>query len=209
MDYSLEELLKFKEEHGYPLGFESKEQYEEWLSKAKERASAEAAHTNAASPKTTETPRVDTPPPETPKVKTTPIGAADDIADSVKATGKVASKADDVAKLASKADDVAKLTDKLADSATKSIPKGWAVAGGIVSGIVVAGTLTHVGISMHNKSKERKQQRIQENYRRKKQKEFDSFDKDLYYSLEELDGLPQQLYSNRNGHSNTWGGRRY
>lgn len=141
-----------------------------------------------------------------PKVKTTPLGkpkttGSKDLTPSVRASNE--NYLSNAKKVFSEADD-------LGAGAAKGIPEWAPKAGLIVGGVIAAGTVVGIGLSIHNKVRERKQTREQERNNKRRQEEFGNFDKDVYYNaLDQLNGLPQQLYSNRNGHSNTWGGKKY
>jgi len=89
------------------------------------------------------------------------------------------------------------------------ISPAWGKAGMIAAGIITAGTVVRAGLDIHEESKMKKQMRIQKKNREQRQEEYDNFDKNVYYNLEMLNGLPQQLHNRRIGHTNTWGGTRY
>ena len=194
------DLLDFKEKNGYPKGFDSKEKYEEWLEakKPKSKPKVEPPIEVKASPdipKVNEpikavppTPKIEVPP----KVTTTPIG------------NKPPRAAVDL--------NAAGLTDdakKMADKAMKNTDHWLGKAGMIVGGIALAATIVDMGLKHQDKMRMHAQTNEQERYAKKREKGYNSFSKDTYYNLEQLNGLPQQLYNDRNGHSNSWGGKKY
>jgi hypothetical protein len=136
-----------------------------------------------------------------PKVKTTPLGSKVDRTSTLKGVmGDAAKEA---------AEEVVDTAKQKAIKAAKSLPD-WALKAGMIGGgIIAAGTLLHTGIKYADKERERQQLRVQENDRKKRDEKLNQFDYDLYSELNRLNGLPQQLYGKRTGHSNTWGGKRY
>jgi hypothetical protein len=104
------------------------------------------------------------------------------------------------------AEKVAMESRNLGKKAAKALP-GWVTEAGLIAGgIIAAGTVVQAGIDISDKMEERKQLRIQEKALSEQLKNKGKLTAQDYDSL---NGLNQQLYSSRMGHSNSWGGRRY
>lgn len=93
---------------------------------------------------------------------------------------------------------------KMAGDVAPKISRAMKTASWVVGGAIAAGTLLYTGMKIQDKEREKKQVRIARHSTRGQ-----SFDPDLYYELSRLSGLPQELYNNRTGHSNSWGGNKY
>lgn len=174
-----------------------------------------------------------------PKVETTgtkPKVETKNVDEVIKETAKTADKIDDAAdaakamtktnKSAEALKKNAKLIDTLQDQYGISAAKGvsdWAGKAGLIAGgIILAGALVQAGLDWQEKQRTRKMESIQRKNTRRLEKEM-KFDKDIYYDaiqrynedvpdikvLDQYVGLPQKLYANRIGHTNTWGGVRY
>lgn len=149
-----------------------------------------------------------------PKVKTTPLG--DLKATAVPIEVGMGGNAPPphgrpvAAEAASNAEDAINASRHLhGNKAAEAIPKWAGKAGLILGGIVAAGAIVDYGLNRNNEARVHKQMNKVTQDRKKKNKTLGSFDKDAYYNLEQLDGLSQQLYGNRNGHTNSWGGNKY
>lgn len=84
----------------------------------------------------------------------------------------------------------------------------WALKGGIaVAGAGAAASVLDFGLDLYHEGREMRQERLQANEIKKKEKEYKKFDMNTYYDLQYIS--PQELNKNKTGHSNTWGGVKY
>jgi hypothetical protein len=92
----------------------------------------------------------------------------------------------------------------MAADAAEKFAKYTKVAGGVAGAVIAGATLLHMGMDYQDKQRQKQQTRITRN-----QSKPEEFDPEMFAELDRLNGLPQQLYEGRAGHSNTWGGKKY